>query len=46
MSKKKVKKKLNKKGIIVLILTLYLVIMAFYYVFSLPVKNDQAHGKI
>ena len=44
MSKKKVKKKLNKKGIIVLILTLYLVIMAFYYVFSLPVKNILVTG--
>ena len=44
MSKKKVKKKLNKKGIIVLILTLYLLIMAFYYVFSLPVKNILVTG--
>ena len=44
MSKKKVKQKLNKKGIIVLILTLYLLIMAFYYVFSLPVKNILVTG--
>lgn len=35
---KKVKKKLNKKGLLVVILTLYLFIMAFYYCFNLPVK--------
>ncbi len=35
---KKVKKKLNKKGLLVVILTLYLLIMTFYYCFNLPVK--------
>ncbi len=37
--KKKVKKKLNKKGLFVIILTLYLFIMIFYYYFNLPIKN-------
>lgn len=41
---KKVKKKLNKKGLIVVILTLYLFIMAFYYCFNLPVKNIEIKG--
>lgn len=35
---KKVKIKLNKKGLIVILLILYLLIMAFYYGFNLPVK--------
>lgn len=41
---KKVKKKLNKKGLIVVILTLYLFIMAFCYCFNLPVKNIEVKG--
>ena len=35
---KKVKIKLNKKGLIVILLILYLLIMVFYYGFNLPVK--------
>ena len=38
-SKKDTKKKINKKGLLVIILALYLVIMAFYYVWKLPVKT-------
>ena len=39
MEEKKVKRKLNKKAILVILLTLYLIIMAFYYCFTLPIKN-------
>lgn len=39
MENKKVKRKLNKKALLVILLTLYLVIMAFYYCFTLPIKN-------
>ena len=38
-SNKKVKRKLNKKALIVIFLTLYLIIMAFYYCLTLPIKN-------
>lgn len=41
---KKTKKKINKKGLIVVLLTLYLLIMVFYYVFTLPVKNIIVKG--
>ena len=41
---KKVKKKLNKKGLLVVLLTLYLFIMAFYYCFNLPVKLVEVKG--
>lgn len=44
MSEKKVKRKLNKKALLVIILTLYLLIMAFYYVFTLPIKNIVING--
>lgn len=37
--KNKKKRKINKKGLIVILLTLYLVIMVFSYLFTLPVKN-------
>lgn len=37
--KGKGKRKVNKKAIIVILLTLYLIIMAFYYVFTLPIKS-------
>ena len=39
MEGKKVRKKLNKKALLVIILTLYLIIMAFYYFLTLPIKN-------
>lgn len=39
VAKKKVKKRLNKKALLVMLLTLYLIIMAFYYCFNLPIKN-------
>ena len=41
---KKVKRKLNKKAILVILLTLYLIIMAFYYCFTLPIKNIVIKG--
>lgn len=41
---KKTKKKINKKGLIVVLLTLYLIIMIFYYAFTLPVKNIVIKG--
>lgn len=39
MAQKKVKKKVNKKALIVILLTLYLIIMLFYCAFKLPIKN-------
>lgn len=36
---KKVHKKLNKKALLVILLTLYLFIMAFYYCFNLSIKS-------
>lgn len=44
VAKKKVKRKLNKKALLVLILTLYLIIMAFYYCLNLPIKNIDIKG--
>ena len=44
MEKKKVKRKLNKKALLVLILTLYLIIMIFYYVFTIPLKSIIING--
>ena len=41
---KKVKKKLNKKALLVILLTLYLFIMAFYYCFNLPIKSIVIKG--
>ncbi len=41
---KKVKKKINKKGLLVLLLALYLFIMVFYYFFNLPVKLVTVKG--
>ena len=41
---KKVKKKLNKKALLVILLTLYLFIMAFYYYFNLPIKSIVIKG--
>ncbi len=39
MAEKKVKRKINKKGVLVVLLTLYLIIMAFYYCFTIKIKN-------
>lgn len=39
MKKNKVKLKINKKGLVVILLTLYLVIMCFYYCLTLKIKN-------
>lgn len=39
MAEKKVKRKINKKGLIVILLTIYLIIMVVYYIFSLPIKT-------
>lgn len=39
MGYKTVKRKLNKKALLVILLTLYLFIMSFYYVFTMPIKN-------
>lgn len=44
MENKKVRRKLNKKALLVILLTLYLIIMAFYYVFTLPIKNIDIIG--
>ncbi len=44
MENGKVKRRINKKALIVIILTLYLVIMAFYYCFTLPIKNINITG--
>lgn len=41
---KKVHRKLNKKALLVIILTLYLFIMAFYYCFNLPIKSIVIKG--
>lgn len=39
LAKKTIKKKINKKGVLVVVLSIYLIIMAFYYCFTLPVKT-------
>ncbi len=44
MAKEKVKRKINKKALIVVLLTLYLCIMAFYYYFTLPIKSIVIKG--
>ncbi|MEG1892565.1 MAG: FtsQ-type POTRA domain-containing protein [Bacilli bacterium] len=44
MEKKKVKKKINLKGLLVIILTLYLLVMLVYYVLTLPIKNIVIKG--
>lgn len=44
MAQVKVKRKINKKALIACILTLYLIIMAFYYVWTLPIKNIVVNG--
>ena len=44
MENKKVKRKLNKKALLVIILTLYLIVMIFYYVFTIPLKNITING--
>lgn len=44
MKEKKVKRRLNKKALLVILLTLYLIIMAFYYCFTLPIKNIVIEG--
>ena len=41
---KKVHRKLNKKDLLVIVLTLYLFIMAFYYCFNLPIKSIVIKG--
>ena len=40
----KVKRRLNKKALLVIILILYLVIMVFYYCLNMPVKNIVING--
>ena len=44
MEEKKVKRRLNKKALLVILLTLYLIIMAFYYCLTLPIKNIVING--
>lgn len=44
MGYKTVKRKLNKKALLVILLTLYLFIMSFYYVFTMPIKNIVIEG--
>ena len=44
MESKKVKRRLNKKALLVILLTLYLIIMAFYYCLTLPIKNIVIEG--
>lgn len=44
MGYKTVKRKLNKKALLVILLTLYLFIMSFYYVFTIPIKNIVIEG--
>ncbi len=44
MAKKKVKKKLNIKAFIVLLLVIYLVVMGIYYFLSMPIKNIYITG--
>ena len=44
MKEKKVKRRLNKKALLVILLTLYLIIMAFYYCLTLPIKNIVING--
>ena len=39
-----VKRKLNVKGLIVILLTLYLLIMVIYYFFTMPLKNIDIIG--
>jgi len=36
---KKVKRKIRIKGLLMILLTLYLIIMAFYYIFTLPIES-------
>lgn len=40
----KKKHRLNKKGLIIVILSLYLIIMCFYYVFNLDIKSIDIRG--
>ena len=42
--KEKTKKKINKKGLLVVLLSLYLIIMLFLYVWKLPVKTIIVNG--
>lgn len=44
MGNKKVKHKLNKKALLVILLALYLMIMTFYYVFTMPIKSILING--
>ena len=39
MQSKKIKRKLNKKALLVFVLIIYLIIMIIYYFFTLPVKR-------
>ncbi len=39
MARKKVKRRINVKAFIVLLLIIYLVVMLFYTIFSMPIKN-------
>lgn len=42
--KKRKKKRIKFKGLIFIILIIYLLIMAFYYVWNLPIKNIEVKG--
>ena len=44
--KKRKKKRIKFKGLIFIILIIYLLIMAFYYVWNLPIKNIEVKGNI
>lgn len=44
MANKKVKRRLNIKGLFVILLTLYLFIMLVYYVFTMPIKTIVING--
>ena len=44
MVTKKVKKKLNVKALLVLLLSLYLIVMLGYYIFTMPIKTINIEG--
>lgn len=41
---KKTKKRINKKGLFVIVLSIYLIIMFIVYIFNLPIKNIKIIG--
>lgn len=44
MTKKRIKRKLNIKGLIVILLSLYLIVMFGYYIVTLPIKTIVVKG--